>query len=696
MSPSAGVTFQAAKVTKAVVRDDKVLAGVIASSTGHLKIMDKNANFSHLMQPLRIPHPGGVLELRNRVLVSAHVPGFAENNQPGDQYIAYHKRYAAEGVGLQITGGTPVHESGLLSLRSDALWNLDDGVIPGYKKLAGAIHREGGRILAQLAHSGGTVQIDKPGVTSWSASAVRSAITGHVSHAMTQAEIDEVIQAFADGARRVKEGEMDGVEVLAAFGFLPQAFLSPLTNFRDDQYGGSLSNRLRFLIELLIAVRAQLAPNQILGVRLPGDEFEPGGLQLEDMKRVCKELSEKGLVDYINIIAHTNFTPTGRARHWAPTPTAHGIFVDLAAAIKAEVTVPVFAVGRIVDPAHADRIIARGQADMVGMTRAHICDPTIVRKIMNSQSAQIRPCVGANTCIANRYTGKPIRCMHNPELKTPGKVLQPALRMKQVVVIGAGPAGLEAARLCAERGHQVTVYEQAATTGGQLAYWTRAKSMTELHRIIDWRMAELERLDVTIKLNKKIKHHNLAKLQCDQLIIATGATDITRGFASVPGTQVVTPMQLLDSDSLEVNRAIVISDGRGQAGLVCAEWLCERNAQVEIISEDIAVANDLDPTNRNAWYERLGQRGVVFTAQTKIESIESGVVQLRDLYSQQASLRQQIDLVVDWNGCRSQDDLVYCSKTHQLLISVSSIGDCVAPRNVETAMAEALLIAEEV
>ncbi len=658
--------------------------------------MDTNPNFSHLLQPLKISHPGGVLELRNRVLVSAHVPGFAENNQAGDQYIAYHKRYAAEGVGLQITGGTPVHESGLLSLRSDALWNLDDSVIPGYKNLAAAVRGEGGRILVQLAHSGGTVQIDKPGVTSWSASAVRSAITGRVSHAMTQAEIDEVIQAFTDGARRVKEGEMDGVEILAAFGFLPQAFLSPLTNFRVDNYGGSLSNRMRFLIEVLTAVRAQLAPNQILGVRLPGDEFEPGGLQLEDMQRVCKGLSDKGLVDYINIIAHTNFTHTGRARHWAPTPTAHGIFVDLAAAVKAQVTVPVFAVGRIVDPAHADRIIARGQADMVGMTRAHICDPTIVSKIVNAQAAQIRPCVGANTCIANRYTGKPIRCMHNPELKTPGKVLQPASLVKQVVVIGAGPGGLEAARLCAERGHQVSVYEQAATTGGQLAYWTRAKSMTELQRIIDWRMLELERLGVTITLNKKIESHDLASIACDALIVATGATDITRGLASVIGTQVLTPMQLLDSDDIKVTRALVISDGRGQAGLVCAEWLHDRGVHVELISEDIAVANDLDPTNRNAWYERLGQRGIVFTAQTKVEAIESGVVNLRHLYSQRASQRQQIDLVVDWNGCRSQDGLRQWFETRQLEMPVSFIGDCVAPRNVETAMAEALVITEEI
>ena len=331
------------------------------------------SHFPYLFSPLEI----GPLSVRNRVLISAHVPGFAENNKPGKQYVAYHRNYAKNGVGLQITGGTPVHPSGLLSTGSDGLWNLDDSIIPGYQTLSDAVHAEGGRILAQLAHSAGTVLINQPGRESWSASAVRSETTGNISHEMTRSEILEVIEAHAKGARRAIAGNMDGIEILGAFGYLPQAFLSPLTNHRKDDYGGSLENRLRFLIDLLESVRAVLGKDKVLGVRLPGDEFEPGGLDLEQMKIICLRLADSGLINYINIIAHTNISHLGRSKHWAPTPTPHGTFVHLASAIREVVDIPVFAVGRIVDPAHAEDILARGQADMVGMTRAHICDPQI-------------------------------------------------------------------------------------------------------------------------------------------------------------------------------------------------------------------------------------------------------------------------------------------------------------------------------
>jgi 2,4-dienoyl-CoA reductase-like NADH-dependent reductase (Old Yellow Enzyme family) len=639
--------------------------------------------FPNLLSPLKI----GKCEVRNRILVSAHVPGFAENYLPGDKYIAYHRTYARSGVGLQITGGTPVHESGLLSTNTDALRNLNDDIVPGYQKLSDAVHEEGGCILAQLAHSGGTVLINKPNLASWSASAIRSETTGNISHAMSLDEIEEIKGAFAAAAKRAGDGNMDGVEILGAFGFLPQAFLSPLTNFRDDQYGGSLNNRMRFILELLQVVRAALGPDRVLGLRLPGDEFEPGGLTLDDMKIVTRVIAETGLIDYLNIIAHTNVTHTGRAKHWAPTPAKHGIFVPLAEAIRRQVNIPVFAVGRVTDPLHAEKIIADKQADMVGMTRANICDPELVAKIKRNDIKQIRPCVGANACIANRYVGKPINCMHNTMVSKPGVKLQSATQPQSIVVIGGGPAGLEVARIAAERGHSVEVFEKNKRVGGQLALWAAAPSMGELGNIIRWRISELDRLGVKIHLNQAIEKADLDSLNADEIVIATGSNDFNQLVLGEHTIQTVTPHDLLRGGVVQATKALVINEGRGQAGLAAAELLLSKGIDVEIISSDIAVGADIDPTNRTAWLMRLGEKGCHFSATQIVVSAQGNRVACRNVYDDRVNYREGIDLMVTWHGCRANTSVTALSCT--LPEKVHYIGDCVSPRSVEIAMGEA-------
>jgi 2,4-dienoyl-CoA reductase-like NADH-dependent reductase (Old Yellow Enzyme family) len=639
--------------------------------------------FPNLLSPLKIAK----CEVRNRILVSAHVPGFAVNHLPGDKYIAYHRTYARSGVGLQITGGTPVHESGLLSTNTDALWNLNDDIVPGYQKLSDAVHDEGGSILAQLAHSAGTVLINQPNRASWSASAIRSETTGNISHAMTIDEIEEVKNAFAAAAKRASDGNMDGVEILGAFGFLPQAFLSPLTNYRVDQYGGSLENRMRFILELLRVVRAALGPDRILGLRLPGDEFEPGGLTLDDMKVVTKVIAETGLIDYLNIIAHTNVTHTGRAKHWAPTPAKHGIFVPLAEAIRKQVDIPVFAVGRITDPFHAERIIADKQADMVGMTRANICDPELVAKIKRNDIKQIRPCVGANACIANRYVGKPINCMHNTTVSKPGFKLLRAIESRSIVVIGGGPAGLEVARIAAERGHKVELFEKNKRVGGQLALWAAAPSMGELGNIIRWRVNELDRLGVVVHLNQAIGKADIDNLNADEIVIATGSNDFSQTIPGQHNIQTVTPHALLRGDAVQATKALVINEGRGQAGLAAAELLAWKGIKVEIISSDIAVGADIDPTNRTAWFMRLGEKGCHFSAAQIVVGAEDNRVICRNVYDDRISYREGIDLMVNWKGCRANIGLTALSGSPSK--KVHSIGDCVSPRNVEIAIGEA-------
>ncbi|MDD9984046.1 MAG: mycofactocin system FadH/OYE family oxidoreductase 2, partial [Gammaproteobacteria bacterium] len=368
--------------------------------------------FPHLLSPIQI----GPRRLRCRVLVTAHEIRLGDGRIPGPRYAAYHRARARGGAGLQITGCTAVHRTGGLG-SGGALANVDDSIIDGYRTLSGAVHEEGGVILAQLGHSAATTHATEPGAPVWAPSAVAGELMRHGqrAHAMSVDEIAEIVAAFGAAAERCRKGGMDGVEILAAFGFLVAAFLSPLANRRTDHYGGSLDNRMRFCREVVCAVRDAVGPDGVVGLRIPGDELIEDGLELDEMKAVARAVESDGKVDYLNVIAGTNMDRLLRAEHWPPTPAQHGLFVHLAAGIRSAVELPVFTVGRITDPVQAEQILADGEADMVGMTRAHVADPDLIAKLREGRVDDIRPCVGANVCIRNGLEGRSIGCIHNPQ-----------------------------------------------------------------------------------------------------------------------------------------------------------------------------------------------------------------------------------------------------------------------------------------
>jgi dimethylglycine catabolism A len=453
------------------------------------------------LSPLEV----GPVTLRNRVMVSAHQPGLAENGVPGDRYVAYQRTLAAGGPGLQITGATAVHPTGTYH-GAHFLLNFDDSIIPGYRKMAVAVHEEGGRILAQLGHAGAIAMSSLTERPLWAPSPVAGELVRETPHEMTHGEIAEVVAAFGDAARRVREGDLDGIEITASHGALIASFLSPYSNHRTDGYGGGLDGRLRFLLEVLDAVSEQAGPDLIVGVRVAGDEGVESGIDLPQAQEIARRLEATGKVHYLSVIAGTNLDRFQRVAHWPATPAPHGLFVHLAEGIKGAVGIPVFAVGRVTDPAHAERILAAGSADMVGMTRAHIADPRIVEKLRQGRPDDIRPCVGANVCIRNNLEGLPVRCIHNPEAGREAEwgPLLPARRPKRVTVVGGGPAGLEAARVAALRGHSVTLFERQDELGGQLRLWAKAPAMGELRGILSWQEAQLEKLDVEVRLGQEV------------------------------------------------------------------------------------------------------------------------------------------------------------------------------------------------
>ena len=648
--------------------------------------------FRHLFSPLRV----GGLTLKNRIFSTGHAEAMAEDGKAGPRLRAYHEAKARGGAALTIIGGsTSVHPSSPASA-----WNMianhDDAVIPGYRSLAQAVHRHDCLVMSQLTHMGRRSQSD---VESWhvllAPSQIPEAVHREVPHEIEPEQIAMLVRAFGDATRRCREGGLDGVELSFAHNHLVDQFWSPLFNRRTDEYGGSLENRMRFGFEVLREIRRQVGRDWVVGARISGDEMTRDGLTAADMAEIARRLAASGLVDFLSIIGGAAHSLHLQALAVANMASPHGLFVPLAAAIKAAVPgMPVLHAGRIVDPVHADRVLADGSIDLVGMTRALIADPDMPRKAREGRLDDVRPCVGANAgCIDRIYQGKPVTCIQNPGTGRETELGEPAraAASRRVVVVGAGPAGLEAARLAALRGHHVILFEREPEVGGQVLIAARAPVRAELAGILRFLARQVEKLPIECRLRVEADPDTILAESPDVVIIATGSSPHVPPLPGLDGKHVVTDWDVLLDRVPVGERVVVVDDVHTQRGLSTAEHLLDRGRRVEVISRLFYAGQDVGVTSIAPLYTRLFAKGVTLTPHTDLVAVEGSAVVVANVYTRAERRIEGVDTVVLSMGSRSVDALYRALKGQVAVLH--AIGDCVAPRGIHQAILEGTRVA---
>ncbi len=665
-----------------------------------------------ILQPFQLKH----LMLKNRIMSTSHEPAYAEDGMPKERYRLYHAEKARGGIALTMTAGSAV-----VSRDSpEAFGNLHaykDEIVPWMAELAGACHEHGCAVMIQLTHLGRRTNWNK---ADWlpvvAASPVREPAHRSFPKEAEDWDIKRIISDYAAAAERMKAAGLDGVE-FQCYGHFMDGFWSPATNRRDDGYNGSLDNRLGFTFAVLDETRERVGDDFIVGLRMVADEDWETGLSREEGIEIATRMKNSGKVDFLNIIRGHIESDAALSRVIPIHGMASSPHLDFAGEVRAATDIPVFHAARIPDIATARHAIAEGKLDMVGMTRAHLADPHIVRKVMEGREDEIRPCVGATYCLDRIYEGGGALCIHNAatgrEATVPHVIEKAPDAGKRVVVVGAGPAGLEAARVAAERGHEVTILEASSKAGGQIGLAAQNLRRKELIGIVDWRLSELGRLGVDIRYGVWAEKDDVLALKPDAVVVAAGG--LPQNPALSEGDDLVTSSWDIISGAIKpAGNVLVYDDSGAHQGMTAAEIVANAGSAVELVSPERFFAPDMGGLNHVPYMKLFHEKNVRITINTRLRSVKREgnrlVAVLRSDYADGWRDERRVDQIVVEHGTVPLDDLYFelkpLSKNHgavdydgladggetyrqtnsEGLFTLFRIGDAIAARNIHAAI----------
>jgi N,N-dimethylglycine/sarcosine dehydrogenase len=631
------------------------------------------------------------LTLRNRITSTPHSDGMAENGLVTERLIAYFRAKAVGGAGLVMgpAGGSvhptsPTRAGGLELYRPDAA--------AGLVRLAQAVHAAGAAYIPQLTHWGRRGSSGDRPEPLLAPSAIPEPVSGENPRELAEHEIAQIVAGYADAARRVEAAGADGVDIVAFANHLPDQFWSPLSNQRRDRYGGSLENRMRFTFEVLNAIRGAVSPDFIVGMRISGDELIEGGLGPHELQEIAGHIARSGLLDYLSVSGGAGMTPWAQAAvvpgHWWP----QGCYAGYAKAMR-EVAggLPILYAGRVVRPEMAERLLADGACDLVAMTRAILADPELPNKAREGRLDQIRHCVGANVCIGRRYGHyQPVACIYNPSAGREREMepLAPARSLRRIVIVGGGPAGLEVARVAAERGHHVVLFEATGALGGHILLEAAIPHRHELRGIPDYYRRELARLGVETRLATRATAELVRAEGPDAVVVAAGSLPALPKVA-LDATPIVAADEILAGRALD-GRVLVWDDEGRYRGPGAALRLAGQGAQVEIVTPELHVGIRLDPSNLVPLYRHLFEAGVTLTPSHEVCSATGRAVRVRNVFTGGEAERSPIDTVVVAPLRRIPQDALY----HALGATLEThlVGDASAARPTDKVILEAAVL----